>query len=144
LGLLTSLKIKIKNRRVKKMILSKMKKIAPVALGLLATSAYASTSATAYLQAPASSATSSNEVSINGTVRVAGTNTGGYNMNAQAVQNLFGPNLVRASFTVSPKGSISRVKDVPASTYYAQARPSYINHKDGYGWTSGTATILNG
>ena len=129
------------------MILSKLKKVAPVALGLglLATNAYAATSATAYLHAPASSATSSNEVSINGTVRVVGSNTGySYNMNAQAVQNLFGPNLVRASYTVSPRGYISRVKDVPASTYYAQARPSYINHKEGWGYTSGTATISNG
>lgn len=128
------------------MTLIKKKIIAPTVLGLmlLASSAYAATSATANLSAPANSAVSNNVVSINGNVKVTAWNNGGYNMDAQAVQSLIGPDITRASFAVVPKGSISKTKNVPASVYYAKAKPSYINHKDGYGWTSGRVTITNG
>lgn len=127
------------------MILSTMKKITPIALGLalLASSAYAATSATATLVTGANSATSSNNVSINGTVKVVGTNTGGYDMTASAIQNLIGPDITRASYKVSPRHRLTAQKAVTPSTYYAGARPSYISHSQGYGWTSGTTTISN-
>lgn len=128
------------------MISIKKKLVVPAAFGLMlmASSAYAATTATAYLKTPDSSAVSSNVVSINGTVRVTGTNYGGYDMDAQAVQSLIGPDIIRASYKVGPKGSLSKLKSVTPSVYYAKAKPSYINHKDGYGWTSGVATIANG
>ena len=120
------------------------KKIAPFVLGLslIATSAYAA-SATATLTGSATSAVSTSQIATNGPIKVTGSNTGSYNMDAQAVQNLFGPDITRASFTVAPKSSISRTASVPGSTYYAKAKPSYINYREGYGWTSGKATISN-
>lgn len=126
------------------MLFKMSKKVTPIALSLslLATTAYAYTS-TAHLSRTDTSAVSSEQVSINGSLRVSGVNQGSYRMDAQAVQNLFGPDITRASFTVSPNSSIRRVTTVPASTYYAKAKPTYINYKDGTGWTIGSASIRN-
>ncbi|OHY73343.1 hypothetical protein [Priestia aryabhattai] len=85
----------------------------------------------------------SKTINIKNNMKVTGHNSGGYNMTAWGAETVLGyPDPIYGSMTVKPKSTVTKyVSNIGQSSFYALAKPTYINQKNGEGYTSGTSTV---